>query len=86
MDWQRHYEPKVVDAQEAVSRTMRGSRVFIGTGCGESWDVFGERNHSSGWKGYAAVCGGYGEENSMKLSDLVLRNGSNRLGLGRWMR
>ena len=35
MDWQRHYAPKVVDAQEAVSRIMRGSRVFIGTGCGE---------------------------------------------------
>jgi len=35
MDWQRHYTPKVVDAQEAVSRIMRGSRVFIGTGCGE---------------------------------------------------
>ena len=35
MEWQRHYTPKVVDAQEAVSRIMRGSRVFIGTGCGE---------------------------------------------------
>ena len=35
MDWQRHYAPKVVDAQEAVSKIMRGSRVFIGTGCGE---------------------------------------------------
>src|SRR5210317_1335905 len=35
MDWQRHYAQKVVDAQEAVSRIMRGSRVFIGTGCGE---------------------------------------------------
>jgi len=35
MDWQRHYAPKVVDAQEAISRIMRGSRVFIGTGCGE---------------------------------------------------
>ena len=35
MDWQRHYAPKVVDAQEAVSRIMRGSRVVIGTGCGE---------------------------------------------------
>ena len=35
MDWQRHYTPKVVDAQEAVSNIMRGSRVFIGTGCGE---------------------------------------------------
>jgi acyl-CoA hydrolase len=35
MEWQRHYAPKVVDAQEAVSRIMRGSRVFIGTGCGE---------------------------------------------------
>ena len=35
MDWRRHYAPKVVDAQEAVSNIMRGSRVFIGTGCGE---------------------------------------------------
>ena len=35
MDWQRLFAPKVVDAQEAVSRIMRGSRVFIGTGCGE---------------------------------------------------
>ena len=35
MEWQRHYAPKVVDAQEAVSKIMRGSRVFIGTGCGE---------------------------------------------------
>jgi acyl-CoA hydrolase/GNAT superfamily N-acetyltransferase len=35
MDWQLHYGSKVVDAQEAVSKIMRGSRVFIGTGCGE---------------------------------------------------
>jgi acyl-CoA hydrolase len=35
MDWQGHYASKVVDAQEAVSKIMRGSRVFIGTGCGE---------------------------------------------------
>jgi acyl-CoA hydrolase/RimJ/RimL family protein N-acetyltransferase len=35
MNWQRHYAPKVVDAKEAVSNIMRGSRVFIGTGCGE---------------------------------------------------
>jgi acyl-CoA hydrolase len=35
MDWQREYTSKVVDAQEAVSKIMRGSRVFIGTGCGE---------------------------------------------------
>jgi acyl-CoA hydrolase len=35
MNWHRHYAPKVVDAQEAVSHIMRGSRVFIGTGCGE---------------------------------------------------
>ena len=35
MDWRCHYAPKVVDAQEAVSNIMRGSRVFIGTGCGE---------------------------------------------------
>ena len=35
MDWQHTYASKVVDAQEAVSKIMRGSRVFIGTGCGE---------------------------------------------------
>ena len=35
MDWQHSYASKVVDAQEAVSKIMRGSRVFIGTGCGE---------------------------------------------------
>ena len=35
MDWQSHYASKVVDAQEAVSKITRGSRVFIGTGCGE---------------------------------------------------
>jgi acyl-CoA hydrolase len=35
MDWQGHYASKVVDAQKAVSKIMRGSRVFIGTGCGE---------------------------------------------------
>jgi acyl-CoA hydrolase/ribosomal protein S18 acetylase RimI-like enzyme len=35
MDWQQHYASKIVDAQEAVSKIMRGSRVFIGTGCGE---------------------------------------------------
>ena len=35
MDWQQRYASKVVDAPEAVSKIMRGSRVFIGTGCGE---------------------------------------------------
>jgi acyl-CoA hydrolase len=35
MDWQHDYASKIVDAQEAVSKIMRGSRVFIGTGCGE---------------------------------------------------
>jgi acyl-CoA hydrolase len=35
MDWKRRYASKVVDAPEAVSKIMRGSRVFIGTGCGE---------------------------------------------------
>ena len=35
MDWQHLYESKVVDAPEAMSKIMRGSRVFIGTGCGE---------------------------------------------------
>ena len=35
MDWQHLYESKIVDAPEAMSKIMRGSRVFIGTGCGE---------------------------------------------------
>ena len=35
MDWKQRYASKVVDAPEAVSKIMRGSRVFIGTGCGE---------------------------------------------------
>ena len=35
MDWQHNHESKVVDAPEAVSKIKRGSRVFIGTGCGE---------------------------------------------------
>ena len=35
MDWQHLHASKVVDAQEAISKIMRGSRVFIGTGCGE---------------------------------------------------
>jgi len=35
MDWQHEYESKVVQAPEAVSKIKRGSRVFIGTGCGE---------------------------------------------------
>ena len=35
MDWQHENASKVVDAPEAVSKIKRGSRVFIGTGCGE---------------------------------------------------
>jgi acyl-CoA hydrolase/GNAT superfamily N-acetyltransferase len=35
MDWQHEYASKVVDASEAVTKIKRGSRVFIGTGCGE---------------------------------------------------
>ena len=35
MDWQHLYASKAVDAPEAISKIMRGSRVFIGTGCGE---------------------------------------------------
>jgi len=35
MDWQHEYASKIVDAHEAVSKIKRGSRVFIGTGCGE---------------------------------------------------
>ena len=35
MDWQHEYVSKIVDAPEAVSKIKRGSRVFIGTGCGE---------------------------------------------------
>jgi acyl-CoA hydrolase/GNAT superfamily N-acetyltransferase len=35
MDWQNLYALKVVSAEQAVSKLKRGSRVFIGTGCGE---------------------------------------------------
>jgi acyl-CoA hydrolase/RimJ/RimL family protein N-acetyltransferase len=35
MDWQQVYADKVIGADEAVSKIGRGSRVFIGTGCGE---------------------------------------------------
>jgi acyl-CoA hydrolase/GNAT superfamily N-acetyltransferase len=35
MDWQQQYASKLVSAQEAVAKIKRGSRVFIGTGCGE---------------------------------------------------
>jgi len=35
MDLKAPYQKKVVSAKEAVSKISRGSRVFIGTGCGE---------------------------------------------------
>jgi acyl-CoA hydrolase/RimJ/RimL family protein N-acetyltransferase len=35
MDWQKLYSAKIVNEHEAISKIMRGSRVFIGTGCGE---------------------------------------------------
>jgi acyl-CoA hydrolase/GNAT superfamily N-acetyltransferase len=35
MDWQQQYASKVLNAERAVSKIKRGSRVFIGTGCGE---------------------------------------------------
>jgi acyl-CoA hydrolase/GNAT superfamily N-acetyltransferase len=35
MDWQRFCSSKIVDEHQAISKIMRGSRVFIGTGCGE---------------------------------------------------
>ena len=35
MDWQQLYAHKVIDAEEAISKIGRGSRVFVGTGCGE---------------------------------------------------
>ncbi len=35
MDLRKTCPRKVVDAQEAVSKIRRGSRVFVGTGCGE---------------------------------------------------
>jgi len=35
MDWKRENAGKVIDAPEATSKIKRGSRVFIGTGCGE---------------------------------------------------
>jgi len=35
MNWQQRNASKVVNAQQAVAKIMRGSRVFLGTGCGE---------------------------------------------------
>ena len=35
MDFKRLDPAKVVNATEAVSKIKNGSRVFIGTGCGE---------------------------------------------------
>ena len=35
MDWKRYYSDKVITALQAVSKIKKGSRVFIGTGCGE---------------------------------------------------
>ena len=35
MEWQQMYASKMISAQEAVSKIKRGSRVFVGTGCGE---------------------------------------------------
>ena len=35
MDWQQLCSSKVVDEHQAISKIERGSRVFIGTGCGE---------------------------------------------------
>jgi acyl-CoA hydrolase/RimJ/RimL family protein N-acetyltransferase len=35
MDIKRRYPQKVVDVQEAIAKITNGSRIFIGTGCGE---------------------------------------------------
>ncbi len=35
MDWQNAYASKLISAQEAMTKIKRGSRVFLGTGCGE---------------------------------------------------
>ncbi len=35
MEWQNAYQSKVVSAQEAMTKVKRGSRLFLGTGCGE---------------------------------------------------
>jgi acyl-CoA hydrolase/GNAT superfamily N-acetyltransferase len=35
MDWQNAYQSKVVSAQQAMTKIKRGSRLFLGTGCGE---------------------------------------------------
>jgi acyl-CoA hydrolase len=35
MDWQELHSAKIVDAPDAISKIKRGSRVFVGTGCGE---------------------------------------------------
>ncbi|MCJ7772768.1 MAG: acetyl-CoA hydrolase, partial [Desulfobacterales bacterium] len=35
MDLKKHCTDKVMSAKDAISKIDRGSRVFIGTGCGE---------------------------------------------------
>lgn len=35
MDLKKHCPEKVVDAQEAIAKIKNGSRIFVGTGCGE---------------------------------------------------
>ena len=35
MDIQRYYPSKIVSAEEAVAKLKNGSRVFVGSGCGE---------------------------------------------------
>ncbi len=35
MDWHAQCDGKLIEAEEAISKIRRGSRVFIGTGCGE---------------------------------------------------
>ncbi len=35
-DWlKQHCAPKLVSAESAISKIKKGSRIFIGTGCGE---------------------------------------------------
>ena len=47
IDWlNRNYAGKVVTSQKAISTIKKGSRIFIGTGCGEPQHLsqgYGER-------------------------------------------
>jgi acyl-CoA hydrolase/GNAT superfamily N-acetyltransferase len=39
MEWQSQRRDKLIDPEEAIAKIKRGSRVFIGTGCGEPQEL-----------------------------------------------